>query len=625
MRAASGKQHVSTASAGEMNPPAAIVPAAKTRAFVFAAVAILTVASSASVLKTIFRCAKIPFAWDSAGHAWEGLIIARDILSGDIVSLAADTWRQGWWPFFHSWLLAPAFILLGNTYAAARIVSLVCFAGFAVTTYFIGLELSEKRGHWVGLAAVVLAITSLPLLVLSAMSMTEVPALLLCSIALLFYLKALRNERARMLAGASVFMAAAFFTQSHLGVFLIAAIVLTQATGSHRVFSRFNAWLFGPALAIAAVWFADPRHIWLFYNHSTFQPAFYSFWSLENWLYYPRVFLFVYHVSAAAAAVVLGGALFSLGKLREPAVRVLFFNVLVGLVLLIIKLDHRVRYTVSIVPSLWLLGSLGVVDFGHLAAGRVRGSAKRFAFVTAVCVCACAVLVPGAAATYRNYPDSLIRHEFWSDERQGPAYEFIARQAPRDCNHFAFFTSFDYYNSLKSTAIRWNLEVLRFDDELATREKKKRVMQYLGDFIRLRDSASYQRLEDFLRLRNVNVYEYHLMSFAKALDPDVYQKLRQSETLNPFSDKIADVGAIDPRVGCLIIVLRDGEDQLNRYAADFLAEHVEWCATAGKRFDDLGVTITLYHRKGASRLPDVTPALRAAVDPPCGTTHGNWH
>jgi hypothetical protein len=370
--------------------------------------------------------------------------------------------------------------------------------------------------------------------------------------------------------------------------------LLTQLTSGQRIFCRFNSWLFGPALVIALIWFIDPRHILLFYDHSTFQPAFYEFWSLENWLYYPRYYLFVYHSSIFAGVAVSLGALYSLRKFRNPGIRVLLFIILIGMALLIAKLDHRERYIVSIVPAIWWLGGLGIVDAVRMWANRINDSRKRRILVAAGGACACLVIVPGATATYRDYPDALIQVHYWADERQNRAYEFISAKAPAGCNHVAMFTSFDYYNALKSSTVRWVLEKRQFPEELATREIKKRTMRYLRSFLLEKDAASYHQLEDYLRFRNINVYEYHLLSFAKALDGNLYQRLRQGKPLNPFSDKIADPAALDPRVGCLIVIAKDGEEPLNRCAGEYLSTRTGWRVVTSERFDDLGVTIAWY-------------------------------
>jgi hypothetical protein len=571
--------------------------ARRTGAFISILAVILMAAASASLFVTIQRQAKIPFAWDSAGHAWEGLIIAQDILSGDFISFIADTYRQAWWPFVHSWLLAPALIFLGKTYFAARLVSLLCFVGYACTSFLIGIEMSDgKCRYWIGLIVVATGVTSLPLLVLSAMSMTEMPALWLCSLTLLFYVKALRTASVGCLVGASLFMSATFFTQPHIGVFVIAAILLTQATGGCKILSRFNRLLFGPFLALMAAWFIDPRHITAFYGHSTFQPVFYRFWSLENWLFYPRSILFVYHSSFFAAILVILGFLYSIRRLREPAVRVFFFNALIGLALLLIKLDKRGRYIVSIVPSLWILGSLGIVEIASIVATRLQDHKKQIGIAAACGACACMLMIPGVVQTYRTYPGFLVAHDFCGDERQGKAYDFIVNNVPRESNHIAMFSSFDYYNGLKSTTMRWHLEVQRFDDQLATRQNKRMATLYIRDFLRDRDGSSFHRMIDFFHYKNVNVYEYNLLSFMKAMDSDAYQKFRSQTKLNPFSDKILHMPSINPRIGCLVIIYRDGEENINQYAREFLSNNVAWRTITTRRFNDLGVTITLYEQ-----------------------------
>ncbi len=572
---------------------------ARTSAYVL--VAVLTATAAASIFLTIRSQAKIPFAWDSAGHAWEGLIIAQDVLTGDFISFFADTYRQAWWPFFHSWLLAPAFIVLGKSYLTARLVSLICYVGFVFASFLIGMEMSDHMNrHWVALIVVVLATTSLPCLLLSAMCMTEIPALFLCSLALLFYVKALRTGSVGSLVGASLFMSASFFTQPHIGLFVIASIVLTQATSRQKILSRFNCWLFGPFLALMLAWFADPWHLMAFYGHSTFQPEFYRFWTLENWWFYPNSILFVYHSSLLAALAVGFGFVYSLRRLREPSVRVFVFNVLVGLVLLLVKLDKRGRYIISIVPSMWILASLSIVEVARSIGMWLRDGRRKIAFAAVCGACACVFLVPGAARAYRTYPGFLVAHDFYGDERQGKAYEFVVANVPRECNHIAMFSSFDYFNSLKSTTIRWNLEVQRFDDQLAHRDNKRKAMSYVRDLLSHRDRASLSRMTDFLHFKNVNVYEYHLLSFMKAVDPSAYQGFKAQVRLNPFSDKMLDVRSISSRVGCLVAIYRDREENVNRYAMEFLSMGGEWKPAATRRFDDLGVTITIYVRNGLS-------------------------
>lgn len=513
-----------------------------------------------------------------------------------------DTYRQGWWPFFHSWLLAPAYILLGNSYSAARSVSLVCFVGFLITLYLIGLEMSERMGHWVGLSAVVLATTSMPILAYSAMSMTEVPGLFMSALTLLFYLKALRSRRASFMFAASIFMSLTFFTQWHHGVFVISAILLMQMLNTPPIFSRASLCLLCPFTLLMVGWFVYPQHITSFINHATFQPHYYRFWSLENFGYYPKSFLQVYHSSPLVATVVVMSVLLSVRKLREAKVKVLFLNLLVGIGLLTFKLDHRHRYIITLVPIIWILGSHEFVAFVSGVAAYVKNARQRFACLLTGSLCVCLLMVPGVVRMYRTYPQSLIQYEFWSDQRQKEAYEFIAENVTghRD---LAMFSSWDYFNSLKGPTVRWQLEARRFDEEVRSREKKQKTMQYVRNLLANRNGLAFSELVGYFGSRNVNVLEYHLLSFMKALNGDAYKEYRQAHALNPFSDKIADVLRMDERITCVLGVYRNGEEDLNQYAERFFAGQSTWKEVSVRRFEDLNIVLKIYERRSGPGMP----------------------
>jgi len=262
----------------------------KSKIVILLIISISTIATSTFVLFTIIKFRNIPFNWDPAAHAWEGLIIANDLKASDIVSFFADTYRQGWWPFFHSWLLGISFILFGNTYVAARIVSLICFILFIPTICLIGFEMSNKRGHWIGLIMTYLTLTVWPFLSNAAVCMAEIPGLLMTFVTLLFYLKAIKHQKPYLFICSGILMAFTLFTKWHHGVFVIGAISITQLSHYKKIFFNKNYWLFSPFLVLMMFWFIHPQHILSFYGHSTFQPHFFTFFSLENWLYYLNSF-----------------------------------------------------------------------------------------------------------------------------------------------------------------------------------------------------------------------------------------------------------------------------------------------------------------------------------------------
>jgi hypothetical protein len=559
-------------------------------------VLLATVIGAASVFQTIHRFRNIPFQWDPAAYASDGLICAKDLKAGDLISFVGDTYGLGWRPFFHAWLLAPAFILFGNTFATARLVSLLCFMFFVPVIYAIGLEMSPRHGPWIGLITACLVLTSAPILGYSAMCMEEIPGLLMTFLTFLFYMKAMKTRKSGFFIVTSILMALTLFTKWHHGVFVIFAVVMTQVSVDKRILSRNNRSLFVPFLVFMLGWFAYPRHILSFYGHSTFQPHYYRFLSLENWLYYPKSFLHVYHASVIVALIMAAGFLFSLRNVRDPKVRLLAWHVLIGLVLMAVKLDHRHRYILSIIPSIWILGASQIVVLASHVRGRWnnRMAGKALAAVGILGFCAGAYLV--IPRVYRNYPDSLLKYEFYCNELQNEAYEFIARNVGGH-NQISVFGSWDYFNSLRGATIRWSIEVERDRDRWDRANNKKMAAHYFSQWLKNRNRESYDHFVRFLENKNVNVHEYHLLSFMKNLNEEAYQEFRAKAVIEPFSDRITDVTNLSKEIGRLITVCKDGESDINAYASQFMRGQKEWRETASRRFLDLGIVVTIYDRE----------------------------
>jgi len=558
-------------------------------------VALITLLGAGFVYATIVKFQNIPFPWDCGARASEGLRIAQDVKSADLVSFIGDTYRQGWWGFFHSWLLAPSFILLGPTYAAARLVSLLCFVLLIVLFYATALEFSGERGAAIGLMTVVLTWTSLPFLVYAAMSMAEIPGTFMTFLTFLLYLKAVKTQKARFFVTTGILMALTLFTAWHHGVFVIFAVVLTQLTLQKKIFSRANRYLLLPFLVIIIGWFAYPRHITSFYGHSTFQPDYYRLLSLDNLIYYPRYFIGLYHASWVIGAAMVIGFVFSLRKIRNPAVRLFVVQIALGLVMMTIKLDNRPRYIISLVPSLWLLGSSGLLDIVDRLK-RHFNRAKCGQALAFVALSAAAVLFVGSVVKlYQSYPDTLVRLNYTSSEKLVPVYGYLAEKAgPR--GRLAVFGSWDYANSPNSPTIRWQIEVRRSRDAGARHEMKKTVHRLFGTMLKERTRESYRNFIRFMESKDVRVDEYHLLSFMKTLDREAYDRYRKNSDLNPFSDKIIDPEALAPEVDGLITIRYGPEKDLNAFLDRYLAGQRKWAEFASRRFDDLDLTVTLYER-----------------------------
>jgi hypothetical protein len=565
--------------------------------------AISTVAVSAYIYFTIMRFKNIPFPWDSAGHAYEGLRIANDLRAGDILSFVADTYRQAFWPFFHSWILAPAFIFFENTYAVARAVSLFCFILFVPTIYLIGIEMGERHGHWAGLINTLLALTSLPLLVLSSMCMSEIPGLLMTFLAFLFYLKAIKREQPSLFLLTSVLMALTFFTKWHHGVFLISAIILARLLSGTRILDKTNTYLFAPLIIILGIWFVYPRHILSFYKHATFQPHFYEFLSIENFLFYPSGFLKIYHSSPIIATLAAFGFLVSLRRIRDPRILPFVIHILIGILLMTYKLDNRYRYIITIVPAIWVLASPELVRIVFSLQSHFKIKPKRTIVSALITLTILFITIASVPGTYRKYPTSLLNYNFYGDEKAGKAYEFITKNVTNH-DHIAVFGTWDYYNSLKSSTIRWHIAANRANNFTTNRNKKKKVNFYFKQLLTKRDKSSYFDFVNYLETKDITLYEYHLASFMKTLDPPAYHAYRQNTNINPFTDKIVDTKIINGRITSLIIICNKGEQKLNYYTCHYFANQDKWIQIRKAKFVELGIVITIYELKDAEKHDD---------------------
>jgi hypothetical protein len=568
----------------------------KFKTIILLIIGISTIAASTFIFLTIIKFRNIPFNWDPAARACEGLIIANDLKAGDIISFFADTYRQGWWPFFHSWLLAPAFILFGNTYVAARSVSLFCFILFIPTIYLISIEMSEKRGHWMGLIITYLTLTVWPFLSNAAICMAEIPGLLMTFITLLFYLKAIKHQKSYLFAFTSILMAFTLFTKWHHGIFVIFAVSFTQLTNNKKFLSHTNYSLFIPFLVLMTGWFIYPQHILSFYGHSTFQPHFFKFFSIDNWLFYPNSFFCVYHRSPFVAAVIGISFIYSLKKIKDPKIRLFATHFLIGIILLTIKLDNRHRYIITIVPSVWILGSYQLVEFIYNIKDRLNNKYLEIVMVSIIIVGFSISYYKPVKNLYEKYPDGLLKIKYWGDEKPGKAYKFISENTGNH-NHIAVFGTWDYYNSLRGATIRWHLEVSRDNDFQNKIARKEKTYSYFYEILKNRDKKSYQNFINFLKNKDITVHEYHLLSFMKMINAPVYRDYRKGININPFSDKIVDVNSIDNRITCLITISKEEEKEINHFSEQFLSNQNKWIEYASKIFPDLGITITLYKKK----------------------------
>jgi hypothetical protein len=100
------------------------------------------------------------FSKEEAQHALYGLHLYKDIRALDWGAFWYDTNRQVFWPFFHSWIQALFFLVLGVSAFSARFLSFVIFFATLIMIYAVCARFSQKSGWQIGLIAVTMALTS---------------------------------------------------------------------------------------------------------------------------------------------------------------------------------------------------------------------------------------------------------------------------------------------------------------------------------------------------------------------------------------------------------------------------------------------------------------------------------
>jgi hypothetical protein len=100
------------------------------------------------------------FHWDEAAHSLKGLLIARDLGSGDWLGFLYDTYRQVYWPPLDSWFLGLAFLIREPTTIIARNVSLIFFLLSALMIYCAALQFRQRYREVGAAIATTLFLTS---------------------------------------------------------------------------------------------------------------------------------------------------------------------------------------------------------------------------------------------------------------------------------------------------------------------------------------------------------------------------------------------------------------------------------------------------------------------------------
>lgn len=418
------------------------------------AVILLDIFVAVFVSRQIVAYRNYPFDTDEAFHAGGGLELALDLRAGDLGAFVADSYRQSAYPPGFSWLEAPVFLAAGASPLVARLCSLVCLLAAALILYAIGLELDDRFGWLIGLAAASLTLTAQTILAYSAMAMLEMPGLLSSFAALWAYLRAVKRPAAWRLALTSLLMALTMLVKYPYGTLVAPTIALMELLSGFRSPARRAGWgwLFGPFALLMVLWFAKPYKIAAFFEYATSQPQQVALFSLENLVYYPRSIAFHFAPSPLWALLTLAGVIWAAVRWRDERVRLFLVYFVIGMVMMTAKLQKHPRFIATVVPAAHVLtGAMLAWLAARWRVGWARVKSAMILVAAALAICAGST-IPALVERFEAFP-SLMQVQYQTDPRSNDLAAWIAGQVPTG-QRFYLVNPWDQFSA---AAMEWRL------------------------------------------------------------------------------------------------------------------------------------------------------------------------
>ena len=357
-----------------------------------------------------------PFFFDEAIHANGGLALTVDLWNGDMGSFVRTFYRQGFYPPTFSVPKGFVFYLFGPSIAVARGFSLACLIVALLVLYFFSRRLfvdiwpgSAEQAGWVGLIAVWITLTSLPLLNASTHVMMEAPGLLI-SIGFLwlyyrtFAVSAVDGTFARPsdadkrgFALTSLALMAVFLTKYTYGLAMVGTVALmelsmldwrsglqlrqmgspflTAAVAPLRPALNRWLWLIGPFVLCLILWLGTPYKLSEFYGYATAQPN-EAQWSWGALAFYPKNLLLQQLPSPLFGAISLLGLIWGWLHKSKPGVRLLLAYFVVGMLEMVLNFPKIPRFLVTFLPAAHMLTGLVLYDWlGSKSRWDIKGKA----------------------------------------------------------------------------------------------------------------------------------------------------------------------------------------------------------------------------------------------------------
>jgi hypothetical protein len=331
----------------------------KYKIFGLIVVIILNILVGSFIASQIVSYRHYPFDSDEARHATRSLELAFDLRRADMREFLKHSYENSVYPPGLAWFQSFIFLVFGATPLVARLCSLACLIGVTLVFYAFGLELHEDVGWLIGLTAVALTLTSQTLLVHAALTMLEIPGLLVSSITLLVFLQSTERPTKYNLVATSLLLSLALLTKYPYGIVVIATVGLVEALSLFSHLSGFRAtfqrwlWLFLPFGIISLIWFMGEDKVADMIYYATLQPKQTDWYSLKNLTFYPRSIALHYLPSPFFVPAVLAGIFWAGKRWDKNWVRIILTYLSFGLILMTLKESNNPRFVATVAPAVY--------------------------------------------------------------------------------------------------------------------------------------------------------------------------------------------------------------------------------------------------------------------------------
>lgn len=354
------------------------------------AIAVAAILLIVEITQTVLTT-PIPFDIDESNHAIDGWEVYHALINGSLSELYQAIVNQAFYPPIYSLFVAASYLIAGPGLFASRLPTVLNYAllviGLFALTYYLARHLTNPKsnpgesvvvnrrtGTFVALVGagfvVALSITSPTMIRNAVLCMLEITGALFL-LPLIFMAERVDNHmgrtRWRFIFLAVVTVMLAFLTKYTFGLFFglgfIAALVSeTWPWRAGRLAWREAITVLGTCLLVAVLWImiTDRESMALFF---TGHPSYVPFWSLDNFLFYPMVWLEEYFISMFMGVFVLTLAIVeAVINWERLYVRVAVWSNLAALIILTISTTNEPRHILVVTPAIWLLAGLRLVD-----------------------------------------------------------------------------------------------------------------------------------------------------------------------------------------------------------------------------------------------------------------------